>query len=72
VNSAPYDALVPAQSREEVNGADAPDAAMSRSLDFGHLDQVPQRQLDVILWHAVHGAKSTPPPPGPNAEDDSR
>jgi len=71
-NGAPYNAIVPTQSRVDVNGASAPDAAMSRGLDFGKLDQVPQRQLDVILWHAVHGAKSTPPPPGPNAEDDSR
>jgi len=71
VNSAPYSAIVPAQSRDEVNAANAPDAAMSKSLDFSNLDQVPQRQLDVILWHAVHGADSTPPPPGPNAEDNS-
>jgi DNA-binding beta-propeller fold protein YncE len=70
-NAAPYDALVPAQDREAVNSATAPDAAVSRSLDFGQLDQVPQRQLDAILWHATHGESSTPPPPGPNAEDRS-
>jgi DNA-binding beta-propeller fold protein YncE len=71
VNGAPYDAIVPTQSRDEVNAANAPDAATSQSLDFSKLDQVPQRVLDQILWHAVHGAKSTPPPPGPNAEDES-
>jgi DNA-binding beta-propeller fold protein YncE len=70
-NAAPYDAIVPTQSRDAVNGANAADAAMSKSLDFSKLDQVPQRELDVILWHAVHGANSTPPPPGPNAEDAS-
>jgi len=71
VNAAPYDAIVPTQSRTAVNGANAADAATSKSLDFTKLDQVPQRELDVILWHAVHGANSTPPPPGPNAEDAS-
>ncbi|MDQ1747862.1 MAG: hypothetical protein QOD07_2125, partial [Frankiaceae bacterium] len=70
-NAAPYDAIVPTQSRTAVNAANAPDAAASRALDFSKLDQVPQRTLDAILWHAVHGAHSTPPPPGPHAEDAS-
>ncbi|MDQ1685103.1 MAG: hypothetical protein QOC82_1840 [Frankiaceae bacterium] len=72
VNVAPYSALVPAYPRDAVNSATAPDAAVSKSLDFSAIDQVPQRQLDVILWHAVHGEGSRPPAPGPNAEDDSR
>jgi YVTN family beta-propeller protein len=71
VNAAPYSAIVPTQSRTAVNAANAPDAALSKSLDFGALDQVPQRTLDMILWHAVHGVHSTPPPPGPHAEDAS-
>ena len=66
-NDAPYDALVPKQDRNVLNTASSPDAALSASLDFAQLDQVPQRQLDAILWHAVHGSGSTPPPPGPNA-----
>jgi hypothetical protein len=70
-NSAPYTAIVPAQSREAVNGAHAADAALSSTLDFRGLDQVPQRELDAILWHAVHGESSTPPPPGPHAQDRS-
>jgi DNA-binding beta-propeller fold protein YncE len=70
-NAAPYAAMVPQQDRLAVNAPDAPDAALSASLDFSNLDQVPQRILDRILWHAVHGEDSTPPPPGPNAEDES-
>jgi len=68
---APYSAIVPAYNRSTLNTAASPDAALSKSLDFSELDQVPQRVLDRILWHAVHGAKATPPPPGPNAEDRS-
>ena len=70
-NSAPYSALVPKQSRSALNTASSPDAALSASLDFTRLDQVPQRTLDAILWHAVHGERSAPPPPGPHAEDRS-
>ncbi len=67
-NAEPYDAIVPAYDRNTLNTAASPDAALSASLDFRQLDQVPQETLDRILWHAVHGADSTPPPPGPNAE----
>jgi DNA-binding beta-propeller fold protein YncE len=70
-NSAPFNAIVPPQSRLQVNAPNAPDAALSASLDFSNIDQVPQHILDRILWHAVHGADSTPPPPGPHAEDES-
>ena len=72
-NATPYAALVPKQDRRAVNTASSPDAALSGRLDFSGIDQVPQHTLDGILWHAVHGAGSTPPPPGPNAgagEDD--
>ena len=70
-NSAAYTAIVPKQDRLAVNPANGADAQLSASLDFTKLDQVPQRVLDRILWHAVHGENSTPPPPGPNAEDES-
>ena len=70
-NLKPYDAIVPQQSRLQVNAADAPDAALSASLDFSNIDQVPQRILDRILWHAVYGEDSTPPRPGPHAQDES-
>jgi hypothetical protein len=36
------------------------------------VDRVPQRELDAVLWKSVHGAKATPPPPGPNAEGEER
>jgi hypothetical protein len=68
-NAAPYTALVPKQDRLAPNAPNAADATLSASLDFSHLDQVPQVLLDRILWHAVYGENSTPPPPGPNAED---
>jgi DNA-binding beta-propeller fold protein YncE len=67
VNPAPFDALPPTVDRLATNGATAPDAALSRSLDFRTPDQIPQLTLDRILWHAVHGPASDPPPPGPNA-----
>jgi YVTN family beta-propeller protein len=70
-NSAPYSVIVPKQNRLALNPSTAPDAALSASLDFSDIDQVPQRVLDRILWHSVYGADSTPPPPGPNAEDES-
>ena len=70
-NSDPYSAIVPDQSRSELNTTASADAALSARLDFSKLDQVPQAELDRILWHAVHGEKSTPPPPGPHAEDES-
>ncbi len=70
-NAAPYDAIIPTQDRLAVNTADSPDAALSASLDFDDLDKVPQHVLDRILWHAVYGADASPPPPGPNAEDES-
>jgi hypothetical protein len=70
-NAAPYTAIVPKQSRSALNTSASADAARSSRLDFTRLDQVPQRTLDEILWHAVYGADSTPPPPGPQAEDRS-
>ena len=71
-NDAPYTAVVPAQSRTEVNPATAANAAMSRGLNFHGLDRVPQRVLDAVLWRSVHGAKAQPPPPGPNASGADR
>jgi YVTN family beta-propeller protein len=67
-NLAPYSAVVPEQDRSAVNSAASPDAALSGSLDFSAVDQIPERILDRILWHAVYGADATPPPPGPNAD----
>jgi len=68
VNAAPVDALRPTYPLEEINANTAPNARLSRSLDFRTPDHVPQRVLDRILWQSVHGPKAAPPPPGPNAE----
>ena len=48
----------------------APYAQTSSRLPFGAPDQIPQEELDGILWRSVYGANSTPPPPGPNAGND--
>jgi DNA-binding beta-propeller fold protein YncE len=69
-NPAPYAAIVPKQSRSVLNTVHSADAARSARLDFSIPDQVPQRVLDEILWHTVHGEHSQPPPPGPNASDE--
>jgi DNA-binding beta-propeller fold protein YncE len=70
LNSAPVDALPAAINLLARNTAAAPWAALSNRLLLGEVDAVPQGQLDAILWKSVHGAKSAPPPPGPNAETD--
>jgi YVTN family beta-propeller protein len=67
-NAEPYTAIPPNIDINARNPASAPNAKLSRSLNLNHTDEVPQRVLDKILWQAVHGAKSQPPPPGPNAE----
>jgi hypothetical protein len=70
LNSAPVDALPAAIDLLTRNTAAAPWAAASNRLPLGKVDAVPQWKLDGILWKSVYGAKSTPPPPGPNAEKD--
>jgi DNA-binding beta-propeller fold protein YncE len=65
-NGTGYTAVQPTQSLRELNTARSPSAALSARLPFNRLDAVPQEIFDRILWHSVYGAKSTPPPPGPN------
>ena len=68
----PYEAIVPGQNLTERNGPRAPGAKLSTSLNVGkHLDGIPQKVLDRILWRSVKGRDSSPPPPGPNASDDN-
>jgi YVTN family beta-propeller protein len=73
-NIAPYDAITPAQDLNARNPTSGPGARAASKLDLRTIDSVPQRTLDRMIWHAVHGQRSTPPPPGPNAtpeaEDD--
>jgi YVTN family beta-propeller protein len=63
----PYSAILPTQPLTELNPSGTPGAALAAKLPLDQIDQVPQAMLDEILWHSVHGARSTPPAPGPNA-----
>ena len=67
VSSTRYTAIVPSQSLSAQNAQSSPDARLSSKLPWQSLDLVPQATSDEILWHAVHGERSTPPAPGPNA-----
>jgi YVTN family beta-propeller protein len=73
-NIAPFDAITPAQDLNARNPTSGAGARAASKLDFRTIDNVSQRTLDRMLWHAIHGQHSTPPPPGPNAtpeaEDD--
>ena len=66
-NGTVYTAVQPTQSLRELNTSRSPSAALSARLPFNRLDAVPQEIFDRILWHSVYGARSTPPPHGPNA-----
>ena len=68
LNSAPYNAIPARIDLLTRNTAAAPWATLSNRLPLAGCDAVPQGQLDAILWKSVHGASSTPPPAGPNAE----
>ena len=63
----PYTAIKPEQDLMAVNPKSAANAALSAAMPFDRVDAVPQEISDRILWQRVHGAASTPPPPGPNA-----
>ncbi len=67
LNDNPYNAIVPNVDMTETNTASSPAAARSAKLPLGTPDQVPQEELDRILWKYVHGQHAVPPPPGPNA-----
>ena len=70
LNSEPVDVIPANVNLLTRNTQAAPWAALSNRLSLGRLDSVPQWKIDAILWKSVYGAKSTPPPPGPNAESD--
>jgi len=67
-NAAPVAALPARVDLLTRNDPASPDSQWSSALPLGQTDEVPQRVLDAILWHSVHGADSSPPPPGPGAE----
>jgi YVTN family beta-propeller protein len=62
-----FHAIQPQQSMTEVNPANAANAKLSASLPWNHVDAVPQRISDRLIWQSVFGAGSDPPPSGPNA-----
>jgi YVTN family beta-propeller protein len=66
-NIAPFDAITPAQDLNAKNPTSGPGARAASKYDFRTIDKISQRSLDRMLWHAVHGRRSAPPPPGPNA-----
>jgi hypothetical protein len=68
-NAEPFTALPPTYPLLEENPA-SPTSAAARAAaehDTTIPDHISQRLLDTVLWKSVHGANSTPPPPGPNA-----
>jgi DNA-binding beta-propeller fold protein YncE len=65
-NDAPYDAIPAKIDLLERNPSSGPGALAAARLPQG-LDEIPQREMDALLWKSIHGWSSTPPPPGPNA-----
>jgi DNA-binding beta-propeller fold protein YncE len=65
-NLAPYTAIPAKVNLLARNPSGTPGAAASARLPQG-LDEIPQREMDALLWKSVHGWSSKPPPPGPNA-----
>ena len=63
-NVQPFDALPARVDVHAKNSATAYRAADSARLDFAHADRVDDGTLNDILWHAVKGARATPPPYG--------
>jgi hypothetical protein len=66
-NAAPYDTIGPTYPLLERNTNTAANRDISRGYDWAARDAVPQDVFDRVLWRAIHGASSQPPPPGPNA-----
>ena len=62
-NLAPYLAITPQQTLDEVNAADAPMAAESLAMDWSREDLAPERQLNEAIWQSVRGAASPMPEP---------
>ncbi|MGI9184764.1 MAG: bifunctional YncE family protein/alkaline phosphatase family protein [Solirubrobacteraceae bacterium] len=65
-NSAPFNVRAPTYPLLLRNANTAVNRALSKGYDFTHIDRVAQHMFDQVLWHAIHG-KASAPPPGPNA-----
>lgn len=70
-NSAPFTTIPAKVDLLARNDSASPDAKLSNSLNLQSIDRVPQDTLDRIIWHSVYGPSSTPPAPGPGAEDEA-
>src|SRR5204862_6468082 len=66
-NGAPHDAIMAGIDMTQTNTTSPPAAKLSAKLPLNSPDQIPQRELDRILWKYVHGQHAVPPPAGPNA-----
>jgi DNA-binding beta-propeller fold protein YncE len=71
-NADSYTAIAPGVNLLEQNpSANSFAARLSeRWMKLG-TDRIPQRVSDRLLWWSIHGMDSKPPPPGPNAVDES-
>jgi hypothetical protein len=66
-DTAPY-TFHPAQvNLLEKNPSTGPGARAASRLPSG-LDEIPQHEMDRLLWKSIHGWRSEVPPPGPNAQ----
>jgi hypothetical protein len=63
-NLAPFDALPARIDVKAKNGATAYRAADSARFDLAEADRVDDAVMNDVLWHAVRGARATPPPYG--------
>ena len=70
-NLAPFDALPARIDVKAKNGATAYRAADSARFDLAEADRVDDAVMNDVLWHAVKGARATPPPYGlfPHRDD---
>jgi YVTN family beta-propeller protein len=63
-NLRPFDALPALIDLDDKNPKTAYRAADSARMDLAHADRADSGELNDILWHAVKGARATPPPYG--------
>ncbi|MCL6599210.1 MAG: glutaminyl-peptide cyclotransferase [Alicyclobacillus macrosporangiidus] len=59
-NFAPYDAVTPKYPLDARNGANAPMAAVSKSMNWSQEDLAPSDTLDAVLWAATHPGQPYP------------
>jgi DNA-binding beta-propeller fold protein YncE len=70
-NAAPYDVIPSPISKTERNPSGTAGAREAAILPKC-LDCIAQPDMDRMLWQSVHGLRSIPPPPGPNADGNDK